>query len=355
MLLIAIQLFVLVSGSNSGAPVPLVLVGAGDSPGSFDSDKLVFALQTYLPQLGDRGQLVASLLPRDATPVEACAEARDQTKAVGGSTAIWYRWVREADRAFLSFSALPLSDPCSDAVSFAVELSEEQGAVFYRVVALKLSSALRELDLRTSARPRMTLVDTPPPQAPGATGSGAVVLARQRRGPVLGAQIGAGPAWSWGQARPLAILSVTPFVESGGWQFGLRFFASPPEQRTVATGSGGIVIAGMAALVSTPVLAGLLGSTPWNVSPEAGPGVRGLFGSGQHIGDPQRLHQQAYLPFLAAGVAARVALGEHVRLVFAPAIELSPREILVTVGGASLYRAAFVQFHFELRLEVPVG
>lgn len=331
------------AGESVPAPlnVPLVLVEVGAPPPSFSDERLAVAVETYILGAEPRMMRLHGVPPGGA---EVCGAARAMAIAADAAFAIWFGWSAADTSASFSLFLLPVAADCSEAVSYSVTYDESDTATFYRVVALKLSSVVREARARAlppSEAPATLPTSQPPP---------AVTVELATPG-ALFLELGAASVLLPERASRVTFVQAAVDLRDGVWAFGVLGFGALPVQRETSTASarayvGGLVILARRALFRLADEAG-----PFGLDAEAGAGVQGIWASAQRRGETQRYSLQVFTPLFAAALTARVTLSRPLALRFGPGVDLSWEDLTLFANGTTLVHSPRARPRCDLRLE----
>ncbi|MHB8875035.1 MAG: hypothetical protein ACYC8T_15225 [Myxococcaceae bacterium] len=325
----------------SGAPAAafsgsVLLVVPKSPPPGVDLKALLRGVDVYLQDFAHQVAEVDSV-PDDS--VGQLAQANELAARTGARFAVWYRWSGLEWSPLLSTHVAELGSAEVRLVSFAVDYPKAPGPSFYRLVGLKLRSALRAAaEPPLPAEPR---VDRPPPTELPIDPGPAPEPAR------WAVELGPAARLPPGPFEVVASLGGAAHYEVGPWLAGAGAERSMPETRVTLAGTGETFVTRVVAVAGRRVLGEQGKPALWALA-EAG--VL-LVHTTARLADEQevRSHQDT-VPVVSVRLLGALPVAQGLEVRAGPTLDLYPSTLRILALDTVVYSSGRVQPGLELRL-----
>ncbi len=312
----------------------VVVVVPRQPPRGVDLPALLRAVDVYL---GDVPHPVAEVAAQPEDGAGQFAQATEVAEQRGARFAVWFRW---SGLEFSPLLSVHIAEPASLGVrtaSFAVEYPRAPSAAFYRLVGLKLRSALRSAAEPVPPAPRASEAPALEAPAPEPAERARVTL-----------ELAAGARVPPGTFFAVGSFGGALHLEKGRWAAGVDVQRTLPEVRLTAVGSGETSVTRVAASLRVRLARGWAG-TSLGASVQAG--LLALKTDARWLEEDELRTEEQLLPVAAVALWAALPLGERVEVRLAPTLDIYPTSLKILVRDTVVYSSGRVQPGAELRLQ----
>ena len=320
-----------------GFPGSVLVVAPKSPPKGVDAKALLRALEVYLQDFPHEVAEVDQV-PEDSA--RQLAQGSDLASKKGARYAVWFRWSGLEWSPLFSTYVAELGSPEVRLVSFAVEWPKAPDAPFYRLVGLKLRSALRAAaEPPVAPEPR---VEAPPPVEAAVDAGTVSEPARWAVEVGVAARVPPGPF------EVVPALGASAHYEAEAWSVGVGASRSLAETRVTAVGTGETSVTRLVAVGGRRVVGPGKGKLSLWALVEAGV----LFvHSTAHLTDEEEVRSHSdTLPVVSAQLMGSWRVVKELEVRAGPTLDIYPTALKILALETVVYSSGRVQPGLEVRL-----